>query len=121
MAVPDTNTFSLQDVVDEIPSAQSSLVDCFSDAISTSFDPSYSGSKDRLSNFRNYDHVIIYYNLISCSGGLSVWTILLPPVSLQRYQDTVSFIFYRYNNVSSTTLQTVNNDLLLIIGQTGCP
>lgn len=55
MAVPDTNTFSLGDVVTELGlGAGSSLGDCFSAANSSSFDPAYEGSKDRLSNFRNY-------------------------------------------------------------------
>ena len=55
MAVPDTNTFSLGDVVSELGlGAGSSLGDCFSAANSSSFDPAYEGSKDRLSNFRNY-------------------------------------------------------------------
>ena len=43
MAVPNTTTFTLQD-----------LVDCFADATSSSFDSNYSGSKNNLLNFRNY-------------------------------------------------------------------
>jgi hypothetical protein len=54
MAVPDTTTFSLQDVVTEINPTTDDLVDCFADAVSGSFDPSYSGSKNNLLNFRNY-------------------------------------------------------------------
>ena len=38
-------------------SANSTLVDAFSNANSGGFDPAYEGSKDRLSNFRNYEHV----------------------------------------------------------------
>ncbi len=55
MAVPNNNTFSLQDVVDEIPSSPNNLVSCFSDAVEIFFNPSYKGSKDRLSNFRDYE------------------------------------------------------------------
>jgi len=54
MAVPNTNDFKLQDVVDEINPTTDDLVDCFADADSNEFDPYYEGSKDRLSNFRNY-------------------------------------------------------------------
>ncbi len=52
MAVPNTNTFSLQDVVDEINPTTDDLVDCFADAVASKFDPAYSGSKDNLLNFR---------------------------------------------------------------------
>jgi len=54
MAVPNTTTFSLQDVVTEINPTTDDLVDCFADAVAGSFDPSYSGSKNNLLNFRNY-------------------------------------------------------------------
>lgn len=54
-SVPDTNTFSLGDVVTVVqPSAENSLSACFNEADSGLFDATYSGSKDRLSNFRNY-------------------------------------------------------------------
>ncbi len=52
--VPDTASFSLQDVVDVIPGAQASLQDCFDDANADFFDPVYQGSKDSLLDFRNY-------------------------------------------------------------------
>ena len=54
MAVPDTNSFTLQDVVDEVNPTTDDLVDCFNDADPAKFDATYEGSKDRLSNFRNY-------------------------------------------------------------------
>lgn len=54
MAVPDTNTFSLQDVVNEVAPTTNDLTDCFADSISAGFDPAYEGSKDNLLNFRNY-------------------------------------------------------------------
>ena len=60
MAVPDTDTFSLQDVVDEfskIDPQPDDLVDCFANANANDFDPAYEGSKDRLSNFRNYNGI----------------------------------------------------------------
>lgn len=55
MAVPNTTTFALSDVVTELGLIPpKSLGDCFASASASSFDPSYEGSKDRLSNFRNY-------------------------------------------------------------------
>ena len=54
MAVPDTNTFSLQDVVDEVNPATEDLQACFAAAVDWKFDPAYKGDKDNLLNFRNY-------------------------------------------------------------------
>tara|TARA_R110002050_G_scaffold8183_1_gene30061 strand:- start:187 stop:624 length:438 start_codon:yes stop_codon:yes gene_type:complete len=54
MGVPDTTTFELQDVVDEINPTTDDLVDCFADANANYFDSSYEGSKNQLLNFRNY-------------------------------------------------------------------
>ncbi len=58
--VPDTNTFSLADVVaavedhaGELP-GDDSLSGCFTYSIDGYFDSAYKGVKDRLSNFRNY-------------------------------------------------------------------
>jgi len=52
--IPDTDNFSLQDVVDFIIDAAHDLVDCFARAIDSLFDPAYKGGKDSLYNFRNY-------------------------------------------------------------------
>ena len=54
MSVPDTDTFSQQNVVDEVNPTTDDLVDCFSDAVAIKFDPAYEGSKNGLLNFRNY-------------------------------------------------------------------
>jgi len=54
MAVPDTTTFTLQDVVDEVNPTTDDLVDCFADAVASKFDSAYEGSKNQLLNFRNY-------------------------------------------------------------------
>jgi hypothetical protein len=54
MAVPNTNTFSLQDVIDNIVEGPNNLVSCFNGAASKGFVAAYAGSKDRLSNFRGY-------------------------------------------------------------------
>lgn len=53
MGVPDTTTFTLQNVVDEIDN-DDNLVGCFNDANASYFDSSYEGSQNQLLNFRNY-------------------------------------------------------------------
>tara|TARA_R110000868_G_scaffold22624_4_gene92684 strand:+ start:10548 stop:10976 length:429 start_codon:yes stop_codon:yes gene_type:complete len=59
MAVPDTNTFTLQNVVTEVNPTTDDLVDCFADAVAGKFDSNYSGSKNSLLNFRNYGAVTL--------------------------------------------------------------
>ena len=58
MAVPDTDTFSLQDVVDEINPTTDDLVDCFADANPALFDSNYNNDTyapaNSLKRFRNY-------------------------------------------------------------------
>jgi hypothetical protein len=55
MSVPDTNTFSLQDVADYLQkSEEDNLVGLFDFAPDYEFDPNYEGNQDRLYNFRNY-------------------------------------------------------------------
>ena len=54
MGVPDTTTFTLQNVVTEVNPTTDDLVDCFADADSNKFDSTYEGSKNQLLNFRNY-------------------------------------------------------------------
>ena len=62
MAVPNTSTFSLQKVVNEISPSSNSLAGCFAAANSKGFVASHKGSSDRLSNFRGYSHgTLIYY------------------------------------------------------------
>jgi len=53
--VPDTDTFTLQDVVDVVNPTTDDLVDCIADADPLGWDPAYEGSKNNLLNFRNYD------------------------------------------------------------------
>jgi len=64
MSVPNTDDFSLQDVVDEINPTTNSLKGCFDDAVSNGFDPAYEGSKNRLLNFRNYDNKWVLSNAV---------------------------------------------------------
>jgi hypothetical protein len=55
MAVPDTNTFTLQNVVDEVNPTTDDLNDCFGGSNDNYFDVEYRGSKNSLLNFRNYN------------------------------------------------------------------
>ena len=55
MAVPDTNTFSLQDVVDEISPASDDLSTCIAEANAAYWDTTYATlPATKLSEFRNY-------------------------------------------------------------------
>ena len=61
MAVPDTTTFELQDVVDEVNPTTDDLTDCFADAVSSKFNATYkaqyyaaAGDKNNLLMFRDY-------------------------------------------------------------------
>ena len=78
MAVPNTTTFTLQNVVDVVNPTTDDLVDCFADAVSGSFDSSYNpnsdGTNNNLLNFRNYGAVT--------SNTLTVTTtsISFPPI-----------------------------------------
>ena len=58
MAVPDTTTYSLQDVVDEVNPTTDDLLDCVSDAQFGSYDGTYfSSPATSLLEFRNYGAV----------------------------------------------------------------
>lgn len=67
MSVPNTNNFSLQDVIDEINPSSNDLATCFAEAIDSGFDSAYEGSKNSLLNFRNYTHQVktITWTLVS--------------------------------------------------------
>lgn len=78
MAVPDTTTFSLQDVITELGLAtDDGLEECFANANASGFDDAYEGSKNGLLNFRNYTHqiqntlVFLHFSSSSSSGACS--------------------------------------------------
>jgi hypothetical protein len=71
--VPDTTTFTLQDVTNEIygnTNSGKNLVDCFEDAAAAGFDPSYEGSKNSLLNFRNYDLITESFSFTTTENGV---------------------------------------------------
>lgn len=79
MPVPNTNTFSLNDVRNELGlSSTASLQSCFNAACDAGFRPEYVGSKDRQSNFRGYDDS-------KCSGSN---TLTVTPSILPAYAST---------------------------------
>lgn len=57
-SVPNTDTFSLQDVYNVVhghaSGTQQNLQSCFNYSVDSYFDPTYKGSKNSLYNFRNY-------------------------------------------------------------------
>ena len=56
MGVPNTTTFTLQNVVDVVNPTTDDLVDSFADAVAGDFDSSYGpGDETNLLQFRNYD------------------------------------------------------------------
>lgn len=57
MAIPNTDTFTLQDVKDELESSSNDLVSFFAESVDAHFDPLYKGDKNSLYNFRNYKKV----------------------------------------------------------------
>ncbi len=71
MAVPNTNTFSLSDVITEIGGGVDSLADCFSNSNSLGFDPAYSGGKNSLLNFRNYSDTPDMQNVVLSKSNSS--------------------------------------------------
>jgi hypothetical protein len=122
MAVPNTTTFSLLDVIAEIPGTQNSLQDCIDDHIASGLDPLYGSTPvTSLLEFRNYTHTITYYSLTGC-GVPNTWTTLVPPIANQRYIDpTGAPDYYYWNGTTSTSTQTVNGSLQLVTSQTFCP
>ena len=106
MAVPDTNTFSLQDVCDQFTkNPPDNLVDCFSSASSDEFDPNYEGSKDRLSNFRNYGGIWVgkLEQIVTVYPGNSTsWSNQITNLSSLYYGRDVRVV-WKYTSGSSYT------------------
>ena len=106
MAVPDTNTFSLQDVANEFTKEGAvDLTACFASAVGSKFDPAYVGNKDRLSNFRNYAGVFAgQFNLLVGigPGSSSSWSNQITTLSSAYIGHDVRFV-WKYTSGSSFT------------------
>lgn len=76
MSVPNNNTFSLDNVRTELGLASpTGLGACFTASVDSGFDAAYKGSKDRLSNFRNYSHrVTTGFSLYSGGGHGEIYS-----------------------------------------------
>jgi len=87
MAVPDTSTFTLQDVVDEINPVADSLKQCTIDSLERKFDLNYCGiyPATKLSHFRNYGG----FNTIqlSVSGNATIVGACGLPAATDYYTD----------------------------------
>ena len=86
MPVPNTNTFTLQDVVDEITPSANSLNQCVIESIEGKFDINYGGyPADSLYHFRNYGN---YRTIqLSASGQSSVASACADTVDTNYYTD----------------------------------
>jgi hypothetical protein len=70
MAVPDTNTFSLQDVVNEFTESIDDLVHCVSNADAAGYNSSYySSPATSLLEFRDYEETVSLTSFPSSAGG----------------------------------------------------
>tara|TARA_R110002074_G_scaffold211135_1_gene380444 strand:+ start:1402 stop:1812 length:411 start_codon:yes stop_codon:yes gene_type:complete len=110
MAVPNTTTFSLQDVVNEINPTTDDLVDCIADANSSGYDSSYYTSPaTSLLEFRNYVDVAtmkaytIAYgaNWQGACGGSSTLTIY-------QVSNTFNFVDPIYKHSGGTIFADAN-------------
>jgi len=109
MAVPDTDTFSLQDVSDEFSKIDPQPVDlerCFTNATASQFDPAYEGSKDRLSNFRNYNGANILTSFSSTLGNSNQTTACGLAKNQTYYHDGVNALPAIGDNVYSDSAGT---------------
>jgi hypothetical protein len=109
MGVPNTTTFTLQNVVDVVNPTTDDLVDSFADAVSSKFDSNYEGSKNQLLNFRNYDNTATLSSF-ACSGVLASNACKLT-INQTRFFDgsgtypVVNDVCYASNNTSGSKLQ----------------
>jgi hypothetical protein len=131
MGVPDTTTFTLQDVADEFGlGSNDGLTDCFDEATSSDFDVLYEGNKDELLNFRNYGSTATLSSF-ACSGVLSSNACKLT-INQTRFFDgsgtypVVNDVCYASNDTSGLKLQAghyrinqVSGTASLVVGSNG--
>jgi hypothetical protein len=110
MAVPDTETFTLQDVVDEVnPQVELSLEASFTASQDWLFDPDYQsvgGYHTRLSNFRNYGYIepivanrLFKHKFVASSISSFWWDVAADSVG----DNLLSGISYNQSNLDLTT------------------
>ena len=106
MAVPNTQTFTLQDVVNEVNPTTDDLVDCFSDAVAGQFDSTYSGLKNELLNFRNYNAVAANVLTLSKVAGTTSTGAYALVGNYSTTNQTVSYT-YEYLSWYNTTTEPI--------------
>tara|TARA_R110000822_G_scaffold227017_1_gene359625 strand:+ start:742 stop:1122 length:381 start_codon:yes stop_codon:yes gene_type:complete len=126
MAVPNTTTFSLNDVRLELGlGATTNLVACIAAASANSYDPDYySSPATSLLEFRNYAATPTYWTLIPCAGGSTAYTRLKPAAASQRYINPTGAVYYTWSGatlVTATTPSGFNGSIQRLSGQFGCP
>ena len=105
MPVPDQEVFSLGDATSEIGGGINSLGQCFANANVQGFIRQYAGLKDRLGNFRGYDHTISSvsadYGYSSVDGG----------AACDDWNDSPGTRVTLYSNASFTTATQFSSNL----------
>tara|TARA_R110000803_G_scaffold187891_2_gene250263 strand:+ start:28 stop:438 length:411 start_codon:yes stop_codon:yes gene_type:complete len=104
MAVPNTTTFTMDDVFDEV--GYLDLVTCFNNSVDSYFNPLHKGSKDRLSNFRDYKVTVTLTSFYSSTGSTSQSTACGLVDTLTYYHDGSGSIPAVGDNVYSDSAGT---------------
>lgn len=82
--VPNTTTFTLQNVVDAVAGPQTSLLDCVADADPSAYDPAYyTAPATSMLEFRNYEEAVAPSTLsvspttrsVPVSGGNAIFSV----------------------------------------------
>lgn len=112
MAVPNTTTFTLANVCDELSltGANRNLVQCFDSAVSGNFDATYSGAKNSLLNFRNYGAVVFTASPLNITLGASTGGRLITITASGSWSLTSSVGLTGWVNVNPTS-GTGNNTI----------
>jgi len=103
-SVPDTNTFSLQNVVAVV--GGSDLITAYANSIDSYFDPVYKGSKNSLYNFRNYQIPAECHR----PGGLTTTTIYYN-VGSATLEDQARGLFYYVTGAPFSSMSSINGQM----------
>jgi len=122
MAVPNTTTFTLDDVLSELGLGDGdSLQDCFDDATSGSFDATYNpnsdGTDNNLLNFRNYGGASYTLNIVTVGNPGTARFVVEGSTASQSVQ--LQFRYSSQINVQGTTVSVYRNGTTLMsVGDT---
>ena len=114
MAVPNNTSFSLQDVCDSVSGAQDDLQECFAEASAANFNPSYSGSKNSLLNFRDYEAAsaetltISPTNYTETSGNVGSFTLTITSNTAWTISDNATWVTISSPSGSGNASRTVS-------------